>query len=190
MAFEPRSPQNSIELKRDVRQAEIGAQEHLSPSSVAWMILEVRRALPAVASAATTTATATATAVSATTTATATVLARFGLIDGQFAALEIVAVQGFDGSAGAFVFHCDKAESAGPAGITIRDHRYFLDLAVVGEQRLQRGFGRVEGHVAYVKLHNKGSGKQVTGSWQSIRSEVGKDMGFGHGALCTQTTVA
>ena len=80
MAFEPRSPQNSIELKRDVRQAEIGAQQHLSPSSVAWMILEERRALPAVASAATTTATATATAATATGAGTAGAADRGGVV--------------------------------------------------------------------------------------------------------------
>ena len=64
-------------------------------------------------------------------------LAGTSLVDVEFAAGEFEAIECLDRLASIVVRHLDETESAGAAGLTIRNDRSPLDGAVLGEQRFQ-----------------------------------------------------
>jgi hypothetical protein len=85
--------------------------------------------------------------------AAAAVLAGLGLVDGQVAALELLAGQGRDRRLGLLVgAHLHEAEAAGPAGVAVHHDLGGLHPAVLGEQLVQVAVGHAEGEVADVQL--------------------------------------
>jgi hypothetical protein len=101
--------------------------------------------LPVAAAVATTTATTT------TTTTTALGLsASFAHV--ECSAVEVLAVEAVDRSAGGVVGHSDEGEAAGAAGFAIGDDRDVLYFAVLGECVAESIFGCIKAGVAYVEF--------------------------------------
>jgi hypothetical protein len=102
------------------------------------------------------TTTAAAAAVATTTTAAssrAAVIARTGFIDGQGAALNILAGESLDGGLSAFGrCHGDEGKAAGASAHTIGNQVDLGDWAVLLEQILQVIFSCVEGKVSHVQF--------------------------------------
>jgi hypothetical protein len=121
--------------------------------------------LPAAATATAATAAAATTAESTTTTAAAAAeaataataaatLARPGLVDGEVATVNVLAVEGRDGRASVLVIReLDETEAAGAAGFTVHDQRRRRDFAVSREQLAQLALGGIERQISYVELH-------------------------------------
>src|SRR5689334_23487100 len=83
----------------------------------------------------------------------AAVLARPGIVDGEAAAADHLAVEGGDGGLGLLVAaHLDEAEPLRPARVTVHDDLRRLHRAVRREHLLQRAVGHVVGQVADVQL--------------------------------------
>ena len=83
-----------------------------------------------------------------------TILAGAGFVDGQVAALEVLALECRDGCVAFLgVAHGDKAESAGTAGFTVGDQGDLGRFAVLGEEIAQILVGGVKGQIAYVEFH-------------------------------------
>jgi hypothetical protein len=93
----------------------------------------------------------TAAAVAATAAAAAgTIFTGTSFVDGEIAAIESFAVQGFDRFAGVVgAFHGDEAEAARAAGHAVHDEVDGSDLAVGGEKVLEVVFGGAEGKVPH-----------------------------------------
>ena len=82
----------------------------------------------------------------ATTPASASLFSRPGFVHGQSAALPIFAIQGRDGSFGAFLgFHRDEGEAARAARFPIHHDIDFIDGPVRSEQVAQVSFSNVKG---------------------------------------------
>ena len=94
---------------------------------------------------------AAAIATTATTTATALGLgASFTHV--ECSAVEVLAVEAVDRSAGGVVGHGDEGEAAGAASFAIGDDRDVLYFAVLGECVAEGFFGCVKAGVAYVEF--------------------------------------
>ena len=75
---------------------------------------------------------------------------RTGHVDGEGAAVELPAVEGFD--CGVSAFHLDETEAAGAAGIAVGDDADALDRAMLAEEVANLVLGRTEGEVPHVDL--------------------------------------
>jgi hypothetical protein len=104
-----------------------------------------------VTAAATTTALTTAAETAA--AARRTLFARTGDVHGQVATIEILAVEGLDGSFSRFrSLHGDEGETARATGELV-DHQVDLDHAAMSsEQVMEIVFNRVEGKISYEQL--------------------------------------
>ena len=97
---------------------------------------------------------ATATVVAATATTTGAILLRFGLIDRQSTAVNIAAIQPFDGLLPATVIgHLDKTEAFGLAGVSVHDQLGAVNVAELGKQGPQLVFSRVIRQVSNINIH-------------------------------------
>src|SRR5262249_21390394 len=86
-------------------------------------------------------------------TAAATASLWLGLVDGQGAAVHLLAVEGGDGGLGLLVrLHLDEGEALGLPRVTVRDDLGRLHPAVLPEQLLQVAGGDGVGQVADIKL--------------------------------------
>ena len=89
-----------------------------------------------------------------TTTTTGAILARFGLIDCQSAAVDIAPIQPFDGLLPATVIgHLDKTEAFGLTGVSVHDQLGTVNVAEVGKQGPQFVFSRVIRQVSNIDIH-------------------------------------
>ncbi|CAA9405275.1 MAG: hypothetical protein AVDCRST_MAG64-1945 [uncultured Phycisphaerae bacterium] len=115
-------------------------------------------AVPTAAAAATATvaaaaATAAAATVPAAAAATRAVLTRLGHVDGQVAAVDVLAVQGVDRGLGLLVgAHLDEAEALAAAGVPVADDLCALHRTVLREELLEIRAGRVVAQVPDVQL--------------------------------------
>ena len=121
----------AIRLPRKTRRwAAIGL-----PAFAATATTAAAAAAAAAATATVTTATAAATAA----TTAATVALRTSFVDGDRAAIDLGAVEGFDrGAASLSLTHRNEGKTARAAGIAIRDHGHFFHLTVGPKLGLQR----------------------------------------------------
>jgi hypothetical protein len=79
---------------------------------------------------------------------------RFGFVNGQVAAVMVLAVKGVDGALAFFgAAHGDKTETAGAAGFPIHDQVGFSDSAILSEKLVQVLVGGLEGKISYVQFH-------------------------------------
>ena len=96
---------------------------------------------------------ATATVVAAT-TPTGAILARFGLIDCQSAAIDIASIQTFNGLLPTTVIgHLDKTEAFGLTGISVHDQLGAVNVAELGKQCSKFVFSRVIRQVSNIDIH-------------------------------------
>ena len=98
--------------------------------------------LPVAAAVATTTTTTTTTALG--------LSASFAHV--ECSAVEVLAVEAVDRSAGGVVWHGDEGEAAGAAGFAIGDDRDVLYFAVLGECVAEGIFRCIKAGVAYVEF--------------------------------------
>src|SRR5262245_65061224 len=99
------------------------------------------------------------------TAAAAAVLAGLGLVDGQLAAVYLLAAEGRDGRLGLLVgAHLHEPEAFGPARVPVHDDLGRLHRAVRLEHLLQVAVGHAVGQVAYVHLsaHQRHSSRERT----------------------------
>ena len=97
---------------------------------------------------------ATATIVATTATTTGAILARFGLVYRQSTAVNIAAIQPFDGLLPATVIgHLDKTEAFGLAGVSVHDQFGAVNTAKLRKQLPQLVFSRVIRQVSNINIH-------------------------------------
>ena len=98
---------------------------------------------------------------------------RSGFVHRDRAAIQLGAIQAFDRGAGfAVVAHRHEGKSARAAGVTVRDHRHFLDLTMGRELVLQRFLRCGKGKVANIQLH-----RAQLRNYELIPRSLGSDKG-------------
>ena len=97
----------------------------------------------------------TAAATKSTTTAAATGFAGLGFVDGEVAAVDVLAVEGSHrGLAVLIACELDEAEAAGAAGFAVHDEGRGSDIAVLREDLAETLLGGAERQIANVELHD------------------------------------
>jgi hypothetical protein len=78
-----------------------------------------------------------------------------GFIDDEIASVDVGAVERFDRSLSFFSrAHSDKAKSARAARHFVHDEHGFSDGAKAGKKFFECSFGRLEGEITYIELHD------------------------------------
>jgi hypothetical protein len=139
---------------------EAGLPAAATTGAAAAAATEAAAATAAAATEAATTAAATTTAAAEATTAAAAAAAsasftRAGFVDGEIATINVLAVEGSDGSLSfRVVGHFDEAETAGAAGVTVHDEGRRSDLTESSEEILELRLRGLEREIADVHLHD------------------------------------
>ena len=130
-----------------------GRKKGRTPRGPAFLKRGLRRTLYGLVTARTAIAITTAKGAASATTAAATwaILARTGLVDGEVATLEVLALKGTNGClAFGRAAHGDKGKAAGTAGFTVCDEADFGNLAELFKQLAQIVLGGVKSEISYV----------------------------------------